>query len=133
MPTILIEAQVPTSKLLEAVKQLSQPEFETFVSQVLALRAQRVAPCAASREAELLGQINQGLPVGLKHKYEELIAKRREETLTPEEHAELLHLMEEVEKRNVIWIQHLTELAQLRNKPLPQLMQELGIQTPAYE
>ncbi len=35
-------------------------------------------------ESELLARINRGLPEGLRSRYDELIARRRDEALTPE-------------------------------------------------
>src|SRR6185295_17037070 len=85
------------------------------------------APRLSERESELLLAINRGLPAELAERYRVLINRRRSETLTPEEHQELLRLTEEAERVQVERIEHLAELAQLRGKPLGALMQELGI------
>lgn len=84
-------------------------------------------------EAELLEQINQGLPPDVQQRYDELTAKRRAETLTPEEHEELLDLINRIEQADAERIQVLAELAQLRGVSVPALMDELGIRRPAYE
>jgi len=85
------------------------------------------APRLSERESELLLAINRGLPAELAERYRVLINRRRSETLTPEEHQELLRLTEEAERVQAERIEHLAELAQLRGKPLGALMQELGI------
>jgi hypothetical protein len=133
MPTIQLEAEVTPSELLKAVGQLPQADFDQFVSAVLTLRAQRIAPTLSDEEAKLFDQINRGLPDAVWKRYHDLIARRRDETLTPEEHAELMQLSDEEEKRNAERLQALARLAQLRKKPLPALMEELGIKTPAHE
>jgi hypothetical protein len=56
-----------------------------------------------------------------------LLDKKKAETLTPEEHQELLILIDRVEQAEVDRLQHLIELAQFRQVPLPNLMQPLGI------
>ena len=98
MPTIHLEAQVSPSELLKAVERMSLGELEEFVSGVLTVRAQRTAPCLPACETELLRRINEGFPETLWNLSQELIAKRRAETLTPDEYAELLRVGDELEK-----------------------------------
>lgn len=83
-------------------------------------------------EAELLQKINQGIPSDTQKNYDELIAKRQDETLTPEEHRELLHLTEQIEKLQAQRLEYLAELARLRKTSLTALMENLGIQVPTY-
>jgi hypothetical protein len=80
-------------------------------------------PRLSERESELLLAINQGLPPKISERYRTLMNRRRAETLTPEEHQELLSLTEEAERVQAERIEHLAELAQLRGK----MMGELGI------
>ena len=133
MPTIQLEANVSTRELLRAAAQLSSVELEQFVSDVLALRAQRVSAGPAVSEAELLQRIRQPVPDGLRQRYRELIGKRRAETLTPEEHAELMRLTDQMENADAERVRALGQLAQRRNKSLTEVMQELSIQAPPYE
>ena len=132
MTTIRVEAQLSTEELLKAVGQLSLPDLERFVGQVIVLQAQRKAPSLPQTEAELLLKINQGIPADIQHRYNELIAKRKAETLTPEEHSELLRLTEQVEKLEAQRVEYLAELARLRRTSLTALMASLGIRTPTY-
>ncbi|MDM8514928.1 hypothetical protein QUF76_01920 [Desulfobacterales bacterium HSG16] len=48
-------------------------------------------------ESELLLKINQGVPQRLQARYDELIAKRRELSLSTEEYDELLKLTDRIE------------------------------------
>jgi len=65
---------------------------------VIALQAQRKAFSLPQVEAQLLLKINQTIPSDTQKYYEELMAKREAETLTTEEHQELLHLNEQIEQ-----------------------------------
>jgi len=127
MPVIQVEAQVPTDELLKAVGQLSQPDLEQFVFQVIALRAKRQAPGLPRDESELLLKINEGMPPDIQARYNDLIAKRQDETLTPDEYKELLRLTQQVEKLEVRRVEYLAELARLRRMSLTALMENLGI------
>ena len=130
MTTVHVEAQVSSDELLKAVGQLSLPELEQFVSQVIALQAQRKAHSLPQAEAELLLKINQGVPPDVQKRYAELMAKRRAVTLTPDEHSELLRLTDQVEQHKARRVEYLTELARLRKTSLAALMAELGIRAP---
>lgn len=132
MSTVKLEVHLSSEELLKAVEQLSQPDFEQFVSQVIALQAQRKASNLPQAEAELLLKINQGIPSDTQKYYEELIGKRDAETLTSEEHIELLNLTQQIEKLQAKRIEYLSELARLRVISLTALMENLGSQTQMY-
>lgn len=132
MPTVQVEAQLTTKELLQAVQQLDKSELEQFVFQVVNLRAEQQAPSISKTEAELLQKINQGLPKELRKKYNELVAKRQAEVLTSDEHEELLSLTDQVEVHEAQRMEHLAELARLRQTSVTDLMNSLGIQSPAY-
>jgi hypothetical protein len=124
--------ELPPDELLKAVEQLSLPDLEQFAQQIVRLLAQRRAPVLPRREAELLLKINQSaLPVNLQARYDALVAKRQEETLTPGEREELIHLTDQLGELNVQRLEHLAELARLRQTALPALMENLGIQVTA--
>ncbi len=132
MPVVQVEAQVLTDELLKAVGRLSQPDLEQFVFQVIALRAQRQAPGLPRVESELLLKINEGIPSDVQKRYNELIAKRQAEVLTPDEYEELLQMVQQVEKLEARRVEYLAELARLRGMALTTLMENLGIRPPAY-
>jgi len=75
----------------------------------------------------LLQQINIGFSAQTWEEYHALIAKRHAETLTPEEHKQLIQMSDRLEQLNVARIQALIQLATFRNQPLTELMQTLGI------
>ena len=98
MSTDQVEVQLLSSELLKAVEQLNQSDLEEFVSQVIALQTQRKA--ASFSQAE---------------------------TLTSDEHKNLLRLTEQIEKLQAQRIEYLAYLAQIRGISLTALMENLGI------
>lgn len=78
-------------------------------------------------ETDLLQQINIGFSAETWTLYHTLISKRHAETLSPEEHQHLIQLSDRLEKLNAVRIQALIQLANLRNQPLSELMETLGI------
>lgn len=132
MPTVEVRSQVSLNDLLNGVAQLNSSDLEQFVSQVLALRAKRVAPSVSKQEAEILEKINRGLVQETQQRYNELVAKRQAEMLTDAEHQELLALIERIEKADAERVQALTKLAQLRNMSVKALMDTLNTLPPAY-
>ena len=80
-----------------------------------------------SAELELLQKINQALPEEIQQKYNDLNAKMRSQTITAEEHQDLLKLIDIVEKADGDRLQNLIQLSQLRNISLPELMKQLQI------
>jgi hypothetical protein len=83
-------------------------------------------------EADLLQKINQGLPPEVRKRYEVLNAKLHEETIAPEEHQELLQLIDRTELADAERLQHLIELAHIRNVSVDTLMNQLDIRRPAH-
>jgi hypothetical protein len=127
MPTLHVETQVSPDELLQAVDQLDTADLERFVSRVLALRARRAAPSVSPEEAALLLQINRGLPAEMRERLGQLNEKSEDEALTPDEHAELLGLVDRIEALEVGRIENLSRLAHLRGVSLMALMDDLGI------
>jgi hypothetical protein len=133
MPTIHLEAQVSPDELLKAVDQLGLADLDRFVSHVLALLARRRGPSLPAEEADLLLEINRGIPAEVRARLDELDARREAETLTPAEHEELLSLIARVEELEGRRVERLSRLAQLRGVSLSALMDTLGIHSPNHE
>jgi len=132
MAIVKVETELSTDNLLKAVGQLNKHELEQFVSQVINLRAQRLVHRLSQAEAQFLVKINQGLPAEVQRRYDELIDKRRDESLSSEEHNELLSLTDQIENLEAQRMQHLSELARYRKVSLAELMENMGLQSPAY-
>ena len=131
MPVIQLNAEVSPEQLVRVVAQLPPVEWERFLSRICALRPPHAERVLSHEESALLVKINQGVPTETQRRYDALIAKRRANSLTPEEYEELLRLTDEIEQFDATRITYLVELARLRNLPLPVLMTELGI-APTY-
>jgi hypothetical protein len=130
MPHLQVEAT--SDQLLEAVAQLPPEELTTFVERVLTLRAERFASHVSGDEASLLVRINRALPVELQHRFDELVAARDAETLTAQEHDELLQLTDDIERFEAARAEALGELAGLRCTTVADVMRSLGIEQPPY-
>ena len=83
------------------------------------------------KESQLLQKIDQGISPETWQRYHELIEKRRQETLTPEELEQLIQLSDQLEQLNAKRMGALVKLAQFRQIPLRSLMKQLGI-TPTH-
>jgi hypothetical protein len=114
-------------ELLRLIEQLSPTELDQLVAQVHSLRAERDPSRLTAAESQLLMRINQGLPDDLDCRYSELIARRRDETLTTDEHEELLRLTDQIERLEADRLEALAELARIRGIALSTLMRDLGI------
>jgi len=134
MPSVQVTSRIEIDfeEVLQGIAQLRMKDLERFVDRVVALQAQRRAPSLPKQEAELLQKINQGLPPEVRKRYEELNDKLHEEAITPEEHQELLQLIDRLELADAERLRHLIELADIRNVSVDTLMSQLDIRRPAY-
>jgi hypothetical protein len=123
--------QTATQEIFHAIEQLPSTELDDLFIQVLQLRAQRQLPTQVLTESELLRTINITIPSALQDRFNELVAKRKSLIITEEELDELITITDLSEQLNAQRITALTQLAQLRNQSLPQIMKALGIQTPS--
>ncbi len=127
MATILVQAQVSTDALYEAVKQMPNSELDVFLQHVLSIHAKRRAPHLSHTESELLLRINEPIRAMTQARFDELVGKRDAGTLTQDEHSELLALIDEIELRDADRVAALVELAQVRGVSLDEVMVALGI------
>lgn len=133
MATVRVTSEVDLNldQLLSGVAQLDTDELRNFVERVSLMLAQRKSASLPELEANLLQSINQGLPESTQHRYDVLQAKLQNEAIAPEEHQELLQLIDVVEQADADRLEALVELAQLRGVTLPDLMTQLGLRSPA--
>ena len=80
-----------------------------------------------SEEAEILQQINLGLPPDFWASYRELLRRRDEESLSAAEQAALVGMSDRVEEANARRMAHLVRLARIRGVELDALMRDLGL------
>jgi hypothetical protein len=123
------------SQVREQAKQrgLEADEYIVNVLQEHLRQIQKHLPShLPESEARLIEQINEGFPPELWRRYNELVTKRRAETLTADEQAELISLSDQIEELSARRLEFLADLARLRQTSLAELMQQLGISTPQY-
>jgi hypothetical protein len=126
--------QTPPSSnaILTAVRQMPIAELEQLVDEVIAIRAERVAPHLTADESALLARINQGLPGDDRARLRALVEKRDDETITEGEWQELASLTDRLELLHADRLAALAELAKLRGVTLDGVMSQLGIQFPSH-
>jgi hypothetical protein len=112
-------------ELLQAADRLDELDLDRLFDRILMLKANRQPH---NSETELLQQIDRGIPSDLHQQYRELVAKRDAQTITAQEYELLLDLSDRIEVLAAERTGLLVKLAQLRQVPLMQLMDELGIQ-----
>ena len=123
------EISIELDQLLTGVAQLDTPDLEKLLVQVRQVLAHRQNPSlpALELELELLQKINQALPEEMQQKYNDLSSRMRSQTITPDEHQDLLKLINVVEQADGDRLQNLIQLSQLRNISLPELMKQIQI------
>jgi hypothetical protein len=120
--TLNLSTELDDRLRIEAAKQGIAPDLY-----ILKTLQERLAPEVTPTEADLLQQINLGFSAQTWAEYHDLISKRQAETLTPQEHEQLIQLSNYLERQNVVRIRALSQLATLRNQSLDELMQHLGL------
>lgn len=88
------------------------------------------APSVSAEESRLLNQINRGLPAEDLVRYHELIRKRQDQTIRPQEFTQLDKLTRQMEALQTQRLESLARLAELRRLSLRELMAQLEIQPP---
>lgn len=126
---MVASSSVPSAvgELLSQAEQLRPSEFEQFVLSILALNAKRKSKSLPSEEALLLKKINREFAPKKMERFLLLDEKRRQETLTSEEHNELLTLVRQLEKYDAQKLQLVGQLALLRKVSFDALLKQLGL------
>jgi hypothetical protein len=126
------QIKIDLDEVLHGLARLGSKELEQFVDKVIALQAQRRAPSLPKDETDLLQQINRGLPADIRQRYDALNAKLYDETIAPEEHEELLTLIDRIELADAERMRLLIALARLWSVSVDTLMEQLGIRRTTY-
>lgn len=113
--------------ILSGISELDTKDLEKFMQKIGHLIARRKVAYLPERERQLLLKINKAIPATLQNRYEYLLSKNREETITPLEHDDLLKIIEKVELKNAERLENLIELSRIRNISLDALMRQLHL------
>jgi adenylate kinase family enzyme len=88
--------------------------------------AARKVKSLSERETELLKAINESIPTKLQVSYESLMLKLNNESISDDEHKDLLKLVAKMEAKKGKKVEYMMELAQLRKISLKELVQQLN-------
>jgi CBS domain containing-hemolysin-like protein len=91
------------------------------------LRAQRRSSSIPQKETDLLKRINVGLSAPMGARLAELRAKKESSSLTEDENSEYLQIAYQVEELDVQRLEALSELAQIRDVTVRELMTQLSL------
>lgn len=116
--------------LFQEVERLDNRSLDTFIDNILSLRLQRKTSDKQKEEADLLQKINKSLSIKEIDRFNALREKQYEDDITEQEYAELLVLVNKIEKLNVKRLKYLISLAQLRNVTVREVMNQLGLSNP---
>jgi hypothetical protein len=113
--------------IINGISELETKDLEKFMQKIGHLIARRKVAYLPERESQLLMKINKAIPAPLQKRYEYLLTKNREETITSLEHDELLKVIEKIETKNADRLENLIELSRIRNISLDILMRQLHL------
>jgi AraC-like DNA-binding protein len=134
-----VTVQLPP-EMVEALRVLAGRrgrDLDSTIAELLGDQLQRQAMLAPSpsppvpTESALLQQIQQGLSEATWQRYHDLQAKREAEQLTPQEHAELIALTDQIEDWNVRRLELAQQLAARRGVSWQEIVAELGLAAPS--
>jgi hypothetical protein len=127
MPTVNVPVQLNVKHLMRAVKRLSPDELHEFTQQFTAWRNQTRQP--SENEDDLITYIekNSRLPDAEQRCFDRLRHKQQTETLTRAEGEVLRTLWQKVEQMDVVRLEALIKLAQLRGTDVRTCMRDLGL------
>lgn len=117
--------EISNENLLSAVVNLPKSKFEQFVADARKLK---------KREETLIAKLPKfDLSEEERKVYQKLWRKFRAENITKEEYKQLTDLNDKLEELNVERLKCLFEIAKIRSKTLPEVMEELNIKPKSYE
>jgi hypothetical protein len=122
-----------SQQIISTVQTMPLDELEKLVGNVLAVRAERVAPHISGEESKILHVIQKTLPDKRLRRMKKLQTLRDDEKLSPEGFVELAGLIEKLEEIHAERMNAVAELADLRGVTLQTAMQQVGLRLPDYE
>lgn len=122
-----------SQQIISAAQTLPLDELEQLVSNVLAVRAERIAPHITGEEGSLLKNIQKTLPKKNLLRIKKLQSLRDDDKLSQEGFAELAELIEKLEILHAERMKAVSDLAELRGVTLKAVMNQIGLKLPDYE
>ena len=134
--TIDMPPELETQLRNEAAKEGMAPDrfvLDTLKEKLHQNQTAQSIPHLSNAESELMQRINEGLPAETWEQYHDLVAKRRAETLTSEQHRTLISLSNQIEEDYAQRLGFVLELARLHGTSLEAQMKALGIPQYSYQ
>ncbi|OQX81294.1 MAG: hypothetical protein B6D64_02110 [Bacteroidetes bacterium 4484_276] len=115
------------NQIFQSLTPLGLSELDQVMKKLIGLRRQRLSTVLTQTESDLLKKINTSAPAEIQKRFDNLLGKRDNETLSDNEYEELLELTRYTETLNVQRFEYLLELARLRNIPLDELIKQIEL------
>ena len=125
--------QLSSQQIINGFQTIPLDELEQLVKNVLAVRAERIAPHLSGEESKLLKTIQKNLPKKSLLRMKELQILRDNDKLSEEGFAELAALIEKLEIMHAERMKSVSDLADLRGVTLQTAMKQIGLRLPDYE
>lgn len=128
-----IHSLIDTKELLANAAKMGVQELEALMRELNGVLSRKKNKDKKHREKELLRLINETvLDKEKRERYWMLSLQLEEGAISAEEHREFMQLAEEEELLRNKRVAYLVELSQLRNLPLSQVMEEMGLKPPGH-
>jgi len=115
------------NQIFQSLTSLGLSELDQVMKKLIGLRRQRLSTVLTQTESDLLKKINTSAPAEIQKRFDNLLGKRDNETLSDNEYEELLELTRYTETLNVQRLEYLLELSRLRNIPLDELIRQIEL------
>jgi iron-sulfur cluster repair protein YtfE (RIC family) len=126
MPIVQFKQELSMNDLLQVVEQFSSKELEEFIQKIQTLKRQKKNK-KTSKKAELISIIQRNFTEIEQHRFDELVQKRQEYTITDAELVELIEMTDYSEQLSVERVKALGKLSELTNKSVDILVDELNM------
>ena len=132
MPLISIKPsiQIDLEAIVDGLAELDTSELEAFADEVNTLLAQRKAPSLSKEETQLIARINQGIPLEVVERFQQLRDKQSGSSLFSKEKEELANLVDQMEAQEAKRLEDMITLAGIWKVSVDELRIRLGIQAP---
>jgi hypothetical protein len=128
-----MNTQLSSQQVISAVQTIPLSELDKLVYDVLAVRAERIAPHISGEEDKFLRTIQKTLPKRRLLRMKELQTLRDTDKLSQKGFAELAELIEKLEIIHAERMKAVSDLADLRGITFQTAIKQVGLSLPDYE
>ena len=118
--------EISFESVLNSISDLETNQIVAFMHEIGKIVAQRTAPTLPQQELIVLEKIANLVPQKLQERYALLNEKLNTETISLEEHQELLKIVAKIEAKNVKKLELMIKLAQIRKVDLRTLSKQMS-------